>query len=97
MLILVISICKFAINPSLSSLTIRSERLAELDLRGNELVEASNLDQLASLKSCDLSKLSLVMFSLQKITANSVRLQRPRNSGHLWDRSSLQPGDPQHI
>ena len=75
MLILTISICKFAINPSLSSLTISSERLAELDLRGNELVEASNLDQLASLKTCDLSKLFLVIYSLQKVIPNSVRLQ----------------------
>ena len=75
MLILTISICKFAIRPSLSSLTNRSERLAELDLRGNELVEACNLDRLTSLKTCDLSKPSLVIFSLQKAIPNSVRLQ----------------------
>ena len=77
MLILTISICKFAIKLSLSSLTNGSERLAELDVRGNELVEASNLDQLASLKTCDLSKLSLVLFLLKKIIPNGVRLQRP--------------------
>lgn len=63
MLILTISTCKFAIDPPSSSLMDCSERLAELDLRDNELLEASNLDQLASLKICDLSKLSLVIVS----------------------------------
>lgn len=45
-------------NTRLPSLINHSQRLADLDLCDNELVQASNLDQLASLKTCDLSKLS---------------------------------------
>lgn len=48
----------FLATPALPLLTVHSQRLADLDLRDNELVQASNLDQLASLKTCDLSKLS---------------------------------------
>ena len=54
----------FLVSPALSSLTNHSQRLAELDLRDNELIQASNLDQLPSMKTCDLSKLSRVVWLL---------------------------------
>ena len=46
------------VTPVMLSLTTCSQRLTDLDLRDNELIHASNLDQLLSLKTCDLSKLS---------------------------------------
>lgn len=45
-------------------LTNYSPRLSDLDLRDNELIQANNLDQLASLRTCDLSKLSRVKYWL---------------------------------
>ena len=45
-------------DPTMLALTIHSHRLADLNLRDNELVRASHLDQLPSLRTCDLSKLS---------------------------------------
>ena len=47
-------------------LTRDSQRLASLNLRDNQLVQASNLDQLPSLKTCDLSKLSGVIYSSER-------------------------------
>ncbi len=54
-------------NPAMVSLTTYSQRLTDLDLRDNELIQVSNLDQLASLKTCNLSKLSGVKTFLQEV------------------------------
>lgn len=64
-------------NSELPSLTNHSQRLADLDLCDNELVQASNLDQLVGLKTCDLSKLSRYICLLWKLMSENVRLQRP--------------------
>ncbi|KAF6236153.1 hypothetical protein HO173_005782 [Letharia columbiana] len=42
------------------------QRLADLDLRDNELIQASNLDQLASLKTCDLSYNDLEILDISR-------------------------------
>ena len=65
------------LNPAILLLTTCSQRLTDLDLRDNELIQASNLDQLSSLKTCDLSKLFEINFSSSSITSDNIRLQRP--------------------
>ena len=55
------------VTPAMLSLTTCSQRLTDLDLRDNELIHASNLDQLLSLKTCDLSKLSNINYSSLKV------------------------------